>query len=156
MGASCSRRLFISRSQFEEEQLQLTQGRLATLKKTQEEEEVKVVELEEQKRVLQEEITSGQETIERLRGGLKALNETLDEKTKTVEQVKKTHARAAKVLDQALKEIGTMVCGFFFVSLFVLVAELIDCGFIFPVRMTRLRSWHSSGLQRIASAVLKT
>ncbi|KIJ07225.1 hypothetical protein PAXINDRAFT_56381, partial [Paxillus involutus ATCC 200175] len=70
-------------SQFEEEQLQLTQGCLAT---TQEEEEVKVVELEEQKRVLQEEITSGQETIAKLRGGLKALNETLDEKTKTVEQ----------------------------------------------------------------------
>ncbi|KAF8840540.1 RecF/RecN/SMC protein [Paxillus ammoniavirescens] len=95
-------------SQFEEEQLQLTQNRMATLKKTQEEEQVKVIELEEQKRVLQEEITSGQEAIENLRGGLKAFNETLDAKTKTVEQVKKTHARAAKVLDQALKEIGTM------------------------------------------------
>ncbi|KAF9225691.1 condensin complex subunit SMC1 [Gyrodon lividus] len=96
------------RSQFEEEQFQLTQSRLATLKKTQEDEHAKVVELEEQKRDIQEEISSGQEAIEKLREGLGALNETLDGKTKIVEQVKKAHARAAKVLDQALKEIGTM------------------------------------------------
>ncbi|KAF9233408.1 hypothetical protein BU15DRAFT_90371 [Melanogaster broomeanus] len=95
-------------SQFEDEQLQLTQSRLATLKKTQDDEEARVVELEEQKHQIQEEITSGQEAIEKLREGLNTLNEILDEKTKTVEQVKKTHGRAAKVLDQALKEIGTM------------------------------------------------
>ncbi|KAI9569904.1 hypothetical protein HD554DRAFT_2088472 [Boletus coccyginus] len=94
--------------QFEEEQLQLTQNRLATLKKTREDEEAKVVELEEQKRQIQVEIASGQEAIEILRQGLHALNEALEEKNKVVEQVKKTHARAAKVLDQALKEIGSM------------------------------------------------
>ncbi|KAF9234209.1 hypothetical protein BU15DRAFT_79294 [Melanogaster broomeanus] len=95
-------------SQFEEEQLQLTQSRLATLKKTQDNEQARVVELEAQK--YQEEITSGQEAIEKLREGLNTLNETLDEKTKTVERGKKTHGRAGKVLDQALKEIGMMVC----------------------------------------------
>ena len=100
------------RIQFEEEQLQLTQSRLATLKKTQEDEEIKVVELEEQKRQIQAEIASGQEAIENLRQELHALNEALEEKNKVVEQVKKTHARAAKVLDQALKEIGSMVRGF--------------------------------------------
>ncbi|KIJ62116.1 hypothetical protein HYDPIDRAFT_169279 [Hydnomerulius pinastri MD-312] len=95
-------------SEFEEEQLKLTQARLATLKKTQEDEQAKVTDLEETKRQIQEEIAQAQETIEKLREELKALNETLDERTKTVEQVKKTHARAAKVLDQALKEIGMM------------------------------------------------
>ncbi|KAN0084141.1 RecF/RecN/SMC [Tylopilus felleus] len=94
--------------QFEEEQLQLTQNRLMVLKKTQEDEETKVVELEEQKRQIQTEITSGQEAIENLRQELQALNEALEEKNKVVEQVKKRHARAAKVLDQALKEIGSM------------------------------------------------
>ncbi|KAF8137566.1 RecF/RecN/SMC, partial [Boletus edulis] len=79
-----------------------------THQKTQEDEEVKVVELENQKRQIQAEIASGQEAIENLRQGLNALNEALEEKNKVVEQVKKTHARAAKVLDQALKEIGSM------------------------------------------------
>lgn len=100
------------RIQFEEEQLQLTQNRLATLKKTQEDEEAKVVELEEQKSQIQAEIASGQEAIENLRQGLHVLNEALEENNKVVEQVKKTHARAAKVLDQALKEIGSMARGF--------------------------------------------
>lgn len=104
--------MFAHRIQFEEEQLQLTQNRLATLKKTQEDEEAKVVELEEQKRQIQTEIASGQEAIENLRQELQALNEALEEKNKVVEQVKKTHARAAKVLDQALKEIGSMARGF--------------------------------------------
>jgi len=100
------------RIQFEEEQLQLTRNRLATLKKTREDEEAKIVELEEQKRQIQAEIASSQEAIEILRQGLHTLNEALEEKNKVVEQVKKTHARAAKVLDQALKEIGSMVCYF--------------------------------------------
>ncbi|KAH7887101.1 RecF/RecN/SMC [Phlebopus sp. FC_14] len=93
-------------AQFEEEQLGLTQGRLATLQKTQEDEEGKVVELEETKRQIQQEITAAQEAIAQLRNGLKALSDVLEEKTKRVEEVKKTHARAAKVLDQALKDIG--------------------------------------------------
>lgn len=38
-----------------------------------------------------------------------------------MEQVKKTHARAAKVLDQALKEIGSMARGFLY-----MLSSLID------------------------------
>ena len=104
--------LLAYRIQFEEEQLQLTQNRLTTLKKTQEDEETKVAELKEQKRQIQAEIAPGQEVIETLRQGLQVLDEALEKKNKVVEQVKKTHARAAKVLDQALKEIGSMAHGF--------------------------------------------
>lgn len=123
----------VYRIQFEEEQLQLTRNRLTTLQKTQEEEEAKVVELEEQKRQIQAEIASGREAIENLRQGLQGLNEALEEKNKVVEQVKKTHARAAKVLDQALKEIGSMARDFPY-----LLASLTN--YINP-RTMKLRSW---------------
>ncbi|KAI6108622.1 RecF/RecN/SMC [Pisolithus croceorrhizus] len=82
-------------AQFEQEQLQLTQTRLANLRKTQEEEEAKVTELEKEKRRIQEEIAEAQEALEHLREGLNEFSNTQEEKNK-----------AAKVLDQALKEIG--------------------------------------------------
>ncbi|KAG6329522.1 hypothetical protein ID866_9567, partial [Astraeus odoratus] len=93
-------------AQFEEEQLQLTQTRLTTIRKTQEEEEAKVVELEEEKRRIQLQIDEARDALARLREGLNELNNSQEEKTKAVEQARKTHGRAAKVLDQALKEIG--------------------------------------------------
>lgn len=93
-------------AQFEQEQLQLTQTRLANLRKTQEEEEAKVTELEKEKRRIQEEIAEAQEALEHLREGLNEFSNTQEEKNKAVEQAKKAHARSAKVLDQALKEIG--------------------------------------------------
>ncbi|KAG1728564.1 RecF/RecN/SMC [Suillus lakei] len=93
-------------SQFEEEQLKLTQSRLATLRNAAEDEQRKLEELEEKKRTIQVEITEAQEGIAQLRETLQGLNDVLEEKTKHVDQAKKTHAKAAKILDQALKEIG--------------------------------------------------
>ena len=69
------------RSQVEEEQLKLTQSRLVTLRNTSEDEQRKVAEFEDRKRTTQVEITEAQET----------------------------HAKATKILDQALKEIGLKV-----------------------------------------------
>ena len=40
---------------------------------------------------------------------LKDLQETLEEKNKIVDQVKKTTLKASKVLDQALKEIAVCI-----------------------------------------------
>ncbi|KAG1770008.1 RecF/RecN/SMC [Suillus occidentalis] len=68
-------------SQFEEEQLKLTQSRL--LKSAE-----------------------AQEGIAQLRELLHGLNDVLEEKNKHVDQAKKAHTKAAKILDQALKEIG--------------------------------------------------
>ncbi|KAL4079656.1 RecF/RecN/SMC [Scleroderma citrinum] len=93
-------------ARFEEEQLQLTQERLMTLQRTQQEEQTKMVELEAQKHQIQEEIAEAQDALGRLREGLDDLNNIQEEKSKAVEQAKKSHARSAKVLDQALKEIG--------------------------------------------------
>ncbi|KAG2124257.1 hypothetical protein BD769DRAFT_1653050 [Suillus cothurnatus] len=81
-------------SQFEEEQLKLTQSRLVTLRNAAEDEQQKVEELEEKKRTIQ------------LREMLQGLNDVLEEKNKHVDQAKKTHTKAAKILDLALKEIG--------------------------------------------------
>ncbi|KAG2151543.1 RecF/RecN/SMC [Suillus clintonianus] len=93
-------------SQFEEEQLKLTQSRLATLRSAAEDEQRKVAELEEKKRTIQVEITEAQEGIAQLRETLQGLNDVLEERNKHVDHAKKTHAKAAKILDQALKEIG--------------------------------------------------
>jgi structural maintenance of chromosome 1 len=93
-------------SQFEEEQLKLTQSRLVTLRNAAEDEQRKVEELEEKKRTIQVEITEAQEGITQLREMLQGLNDVLEEKNKHVDQAKKTHTKAAKILDQALKEIG--------------------------------------------------
>lgn len=100
----------LCRSQFEGEQLKLTQARLDTLRNTAEDEQRKVGELEDKKRAIEAEITEAQEGISRLRETLQGFNEVLEEKNKHVDQAKKMHAKAAKILDQALKEIGLKVC----------------------------------------------
>lgn len=68
-----------------------------------------MVELEAQKQQIQTEIAEAETTLENMREGLNELNNIQEEKSKVVEQAKKTHARSAKVLDQALKEIGLKV-----------------------------------------------
>ncbi|KAG1758082.1 hypothetical protein EDD22DRAFT_1000340 [Suillus occidentalis] len=93
-------------SQLEEEQLKLMQSRLVTLQNTAEDEQRKVAELEDRKRTIQVEITEAQEGIAQLRELLHGLNDVLEEKNKHVDQAKKTHTKAAKILDQALKQIG--------------------------------------------------
>lgn len=65
--------------------------------------------LEEQKEAAQEDISESETAIGVLREDLSGLQETLEEKTKNVEQVKKTTTKASKVLDQALKEIASKV-----------------------------------------------
>ena len=68
-----------------------------------------MVELEAQKQTIQGDIAEAQNTLERLREGLSELSDIQEERSKAVDQAKKTHARSAKVLDQALKEIGLKV-----------------------------------------------
>jgi structural maintenance of chromosome 1 len=99
----------VRRVHFEEEQLKLTQSRLVMLRNAAEDEQRKVAELEEKKQTIQVEITEAQEGIAQLREMLQGLNDVLEEKNKHVDQAKKTHTKAAKILDQALKEIGLKV-----------------------------------------------
>ena len=89
--------------------MKLTQARLDTLRNTTEDEQRKIQELEDKKRAIEAEITEAQNGIARLRETLQHLNEVLEEKNKHVDQGKKMHTKAAKILDQALKEIDLKV-----------------------------------------------
>lgn len=99
----------VPRSQFEEEQLNNTETRLATIKTTIDTEETNLQNHEQTKETIEEELEEFKQTIETLKDELKELNEDLEEKTKVVEQVKKKAAKSAKALDQVLKEIGSNV-----------------------------------------------
>ncbi|KAF7352348.1 Structural maintenance of chromosomes protein [Mycena venus] len=94
-------------SDFENETLKGTLERITNLDKTINAEQANLVKLEEQKEAAQEDILESETAIGVLREDLSGLQEALEEKTKNVEQVKKTTSKASKVLDQALKEIAS-------------------------------------------------
>lgn len=58
---------------------------------------------------MQADIGNSEDAIAELRDDLTAQQEVLDEKARTVDQVKRTTSKASKALEQALKEIATMV-----------------------------------------------
>lgn len=85
------------------------QERLGNLLNIVETERATLVRLEGQKENAQDEITSSEEAVAELRENLTGLHEALEEKTKSVEQVKRSTMKASKFLDQALKEISSKV-----------------------------------------------
>ena len=85
------------------------QERVATLASTIETEQAKLHGLEETKLAAQTEIEEMESRLVELQEELKNLNETLEEKNKIVDDVKRRTMRAAKVLDQALKDISIKV-----------------------------------------------
>ncbi|KAJ6610416.1 condensin complex subunit SMC1 [Mycena sp. CBHHK59/15] len=94
-------------SDFEGEALKAAVERITNLDKIVETEVASLVRLEEQKEAAQEDISASENAIGALRDELSGMQEVLEEKTKNVEQVKRTTTKASKVLDQALKEIAT-------------------------------------------------
>ena len=98
-----------ARSQFEAEQLHATEERLATLQSTISAEDANLTTYEEKKRNIQDELQQEEQAITEQKEELKALQEDLDEKTKVVEQAKKKAGKAAKALDQVLKDIAVKV-----------------------------------------------
>ena len=89
--------------------MKTTTERLAILESTVKAEQATLSKLEDQKRAIQNELTEIENAIATLQEELKGLNDVLEDKTKTVEQVKRTTLKASKGLDQALKEISSMV-----------------------------------------------
>ena len=79
------------------------------LEKTLTAEEANLRNLEDRKDTTEKEIASMEEAIAGVQEEQKKLNEVLEEKSKIVEQVKRTTAKAGKGLDQALKEISSKV-----------------------------------------------
>ncbi|KAG6898016.1 hypothetical protein C0992_007012 [Termitomyces sp. T32_za158] len=92
---------------FEKDGLAAALERLAGLETVLTTEEVNQAKHEMQKTTLKEEIAADEEAIGGLRTELVETQEILEETTKNVETVKKTTAKAGKVLDFALKEIAT-------------------------------------------------
>lgn len=103
-------RICIFRVAFEKDGLTAALERLAGLEMVLTTEEANQAKYERQKTTLKEEIVAAEEAIGNLRTELAEIQEVLEEKTKDVETVKKTTAKAGKVLDIALKEIATWVC----------------------------------------------
>src|SRR5262245_53547241 len=100
---------YVARSDFEEEQLNLLQQRLASLESMVNVEKSNLTRLEEQKEATEAEISQAEEELAVMQAELEELQATADEKTKVVDQVKRTTSKASKVLDQAIKEIELMV-----------------------------------------------
>lgn len=107
--AYATRLMNSARSDFEQDQLNATTERLAKLESTIDAEQATLARLEEQKTATLHDITEIENAIAALQDELKGLNDILEDKTKTVDQVKRTTSKAAKGLDQALKEISSKV-----------------------------------------------
>ena len=89
--------------------MKTTTERLVILDSTVKAEQATLSKLEDQKQTILNELTEIENAIATLQEELKGLNETLEDKTKIVEQVKRTTSKASKGLDQALKEISSKV-----------------------------------------------
>ena len=98
------------RAEFEEEGLKSSRERLSQLDNILQVDQANLEKHEAQKAQIQREIIGLEEQLDNLKEQVAGHQAVLDEKTKTVEQVKKTTMKAAKVLDQALKDISSCVC----------------------------------------------
>ncbi|KAF9496421.1 hypothetical protein BDN71DRAFT_747742 [Pleurotus eryngii] len=92
-------------SEFETEHLTGVVERLSRLDVITSTEQVSISKLEDQKQALQEQIDEAESALVNMRQDLAASTEILDEKTKEVENVKRTTSKACRALDAALKEI---------------------------------------------------
>lgn len=97
------------RCDYNAEALKTETDRLARLDEIIEIEEANLTKLTSQKDTIQQELSKSESAIGLLREELGGIQETLEEKTRDVEQVKRKTAKASKALEQALKEITTKV-----------------------------------------------
>lgn len=98
-----------SRSRWEEDQLKTMQDRVATLAKIVDAESLTLRKLEAAKTAVEAEIEQAEEAITGLNEELSTVKEALDMKTQEVDQVKRAANKANKVLENALKEVTSMV-----------------------------------------------
>lgn len=92
--------------------------RLSHLENVLQTERVNLEKHEAQKAQVLRQIESLENEAEKLKAEVAEHQEVLDEKTKAVDQVKRTTTKAGRALDQTLKDISSCVSGFFRVSWF--------------------------------------
>jgi structural maintenance of chromosome 1 len=100
------------RIQFEEEQLQARQERLEILRTTIGTEEATLAEFQQRRTNVEKDIKELEAALEELKEELKSYTESQDEKNSAVDRAKRAALKAARALDQTLKEIATMVSTF--------------------------------------------
>ena len=123
----------------------MTEERLQQYRESIETESRNLAQLERERAEVQADVASSEASIQELQEELRETTDELEELTKKVEEVKKTTNRAARVLDQAIKEIATHVSAYF-VSLVVLTER-----FTWGCRTTRSKNSVLSGLPSIAN-----
>ena len=96
---------------FEDEQLRATQARLDDLDNIIQTEGETLVRHEQTKQEIEAEIQGAEANIEELKEELAKANEDLENRTTQVEQTKKVFNKAAKAVDQVLKDIATKARG---------------------------------------------
>jgi septal ring factor EnvC (AmiA/AmiB activator) len=138
-----------ARSQFEEEQLAARQGRLEVLRTSIDAEEQTLAENQQKKANTDEEIQRAEASLEELRGDLRAFNDSQEDKNSAVDKAKRVAAKTTKALDQAVKDIGTLVCD---PQSSCLNSMLIARG----RRTTRSRSSHQTARVSIANVAWRT
>lgn len=90
--------------------------RLSHLENVLETERINLDKHEAHKAHVLQEIESLESQAEKLKADVGEHQEVLDEKSKVVEQVKRTTTKAGRALDQTLKDISSCVGGFLHVS----------------------------------------
>ncbi|CDZ96284.1 cohesin complex subunit psm1 [Phaffia rhodozyma] len=94
-------------SEFEAEQLELTQTRLRSLTRSAATERASLTQFEADRDELTRSIDEHKQEIQDLLTGLKTLQDQLDDRTQKFDDIKRTASKATKTLDKAIKEIGT-------------------------------------------------
>ena len=95
---------------FEEEQLRTTQARFTDLDNVIRTEDEVLVRHEQTKQQIEMEIRDAEASVEELKEDLAKANDDLENRTTNVEQAKRAFNKAAKAVDQVLKDIATKVC----------------------------------------------
>jgi len=98
------------RIKFEEEQLRATQGRLADLDGVIRGEDEALVRHEQTKQQIEAEIQDAEASVQGLKAALANANADLENHTTNVDQAKRAYNKAAKAVDQVLKDIATKAC----------------------------------------------
>lgn len=107
----CKIKKNVRRIDFEKEGLAQVEERMDRLEAIIHAEEANIERLKIQKITQEKEIKALEGDLLRLREELESSQEILDEKTKALDEAKRTGLKVSKVLDQALKEIATWVSG---------------------------------------------
>lgn len=117
--------------------LKTTQERLQQLRDTANSEKAVLADLKKKEKDTERQIQQAEAELEKMEEDLKNTSNEQDIQNRAVDDAKKTALKATRLLDQALKEIGSKVCDTILLFMLETKARM--------NRMTRSKSFLSSG-----------